>query len=157
MYIDEKARSDPEIASRNISPASQREKSVKFAPGNIVRGSTLRRRSFICAGGMSLALAMLRVAKAQKAEPVGVVEDVRGEGFAESGNVRRPSRAGHQYEDREGARARNTADLARTRGRGDRVSGRSFEPALIDSLSEFRFGSIAENLTASISRPQRIG
>lgn len=53
------------------------------------QNGVLCRRSFAAAAVMALALAALRVAKAQNTEPVGLIEDVKGEGFAEAGVARR--------------------------------------------------------------------
>jgi FecR protein len=50
---------------------------------------SLDRRSFVYASGMAVALACLRGAKAQTSEPAGVVEQIKGEAFGESGTGRR--------------------------------------------------------------------
>jgi hypothetical protein len=62
---------------------------VNFDPGNVIRGGALGRRSFVRAAGMALALAALRAAKAQTREPAGLIEDFKGESFAEARTARR--------------------------------------------------------------------
>jgi hypothetical protein len=63
--------------------------SVTLDPRNNPHRRALHRRSFVYAAGTALALAALRAAKAQNTEPVGLIEDVKGEGFAEAGTARR--------------------------------------------------------------------
>ena len=49
----------------------------------------LCRRTFAGAAAAALTLTALRVANAQKTEPAGLVEDIKGEGFAEAAIARR--------------------------------------------------------------------
>jgi ferric-dicitrate binding protein FerR (iron transport regulator) len=62
---------------------------VKLDPETRADRHRLHRRSFVCASGVALALAALRGAKAQTTEPAGMIEEVKGEGFAESRAARR--------------------------------------------------------------------
>ena len=49
----------------------------------------LARRSLLCATGIALAIGAFPPLRAQASEPAGLVEDVKGEVYAESGNARR--------------------------------------------------------------------
>jgi ferric-dicitrate binding protein FerR (iron transport regulator) len=62
---------------------------VKFDSPTRVQGGAVRRRSFIGGAGAALALGALRTATAQTAQPAGLIEDIKGEGFAEAGAARR--------------------------------------------------------------------
>ena len=62
--------------------------------GTRLGNQRVHRRAFLCASGAAMVMA-LRAAKAQTTEPAGVIEDIKGEGFAQS-----PSPAGRRTLDR---------------------------------------------------------
>jgi ferric-dicitrate binding protein FerR (iron transport regulator) len=62
---------------------------VNFDPESSIHKGALGRRSFVRALGMALVLAPWRSAGAQATEPAGLIEEIKGEGFAAAGTTRR--------------------------------------------------------------------
>jgi hypothetical protein len=68
---------------------SAQEISVKLDPRRSADRHKVHRRIFVWGSGIALAMAALRGATAQTAEQAGVIEEIKGEGFAESRTERR--------------------------------------------------------------------
>jgi len=62
---------------------------VKLDPRGSADRPSVHRRAFVWASGVALAMAALRGADAQTTEPAGMIEEIKGEGFAESRSGRR--------------------------------------------------------------------
>ena len=67
---------------------------MKHVPRTSVGNQKVHRRAFLCGSAMAMVMT-LRPANTQTTEPAGVIEEIKGEGFAEI--ARRATRARAQF------------------------------------------------------------